>query len=56
MGVLLAIMIPFLSIFLNIHYFMNYPESAGRGLGKAIVWTTGIFGVIILLAVTGHMD
>ena len=56
MGYLILIMIPFLSVILNIHYFMNYPESAGRGLGKAIVWTTGIFGVIILLAVTGHMD
>lgn len=50
------LLIPLLSIGINIHYLSNYPEDFGRGLATSFMWIIGAFLLLIVLLITGNLN
>jgi len=56
MWLFILLVVPVLSVGINIHYLVNDPEGFFKGLVKSFAVFGIAIGVIILLAITGHID
>ena len=50
------LLLPFISIGVNIHYLSKHPEDFFEGLWKSLTWIGGTFLLLFVLLITGNMD